>query len=116
MKPALILLLIAGLTATSAHAECRRGGVEWIVGGPAPFDCGTQVAAAPASRDVGARPKVGVAQQRARDDERFNILAQELAQEERLLPRAADADSARRIRENIAALKREMARLGTPAR
>jgi len=112
MKPALALLLAAGV-ATAAHADCRRGGVEWIVGGPVQVDCDAKAPAA-GGRDGGAHLKVAATQQRARDDERLGILAQELAQEERRLPQAPDADSAMRIRDNIAALKREIARLPRP--
>lgn len=111
MKPALLLLLLLAVPGL-ALAECRRDGVEWIVGGPAPFDCGTKPSAAPADRAADTRLKVSAASQRQRDEERLSILAQELAQEERQLPRATDADSALRTRDNIAALKREIARLG----
>lgn len=113
MKPGLALLLLAGCVATSAQAGCRRAGVEWIVGGPAPFDCEAPPSPAPAGD---AKAKVSAASQRQRDEERLGILKQELEQEERQLPRAPDADSALRTRDNIAALKREMARLGSPAR
>lgn len=112
MKTLLVLLWVAGL-ASSAEAACRRAGVEWIVGGPAPVDCDTPVrAAAPAD----ARPKVSPASQRQRDEERLSILAQELAQEERQLARPADAATALRTRDNIAALKREIARMNASAR
>ena len=116
MKPGLILLLLAGCVATSAQAACRRAGVEWIVGGPAQVDCDAQANAATTERTADTKLKVSAASQRQRDEERLSILAQELAQEERQLPRAPDADSALRTRDNIAALKREIARLGGVAR
>lgn len=117
MKPALLLLLAATCVAAPAWADCRRGGVEWIVGGPVPFDCealSRKPAAAPVMAE--ASHKIDPARQRQLDDERRGILARELAQEESRLPRAGDADSALRIRDNIAALRRELARLDGPPR
>jgi hypothetical protein len=117
MTPRLVIacLLSAGaVAATGAQADCRRGGVEWIVGGPVQPECDARQLPV-AVRDGAAHFKVAAGQQRSRDDERLGILAQELADEERRLPQARDADSALRIRDNIAALKREIARLsGTP--
>lgn len=116
MRPALALLLLAACLASAARADCRRNGVEWIVGGPAPFACEAQAPLA-APEPAAARPRVSPSDQQARDLERRRILAQELAQEEeRLLLRKADADSALRIRDNIAALRREMARLEPSSR
>ncbi|MEO6279421.1 hypothetical protein [Roseateles sp.] len=107
------MLLLAVFLGGAAQADCRRNGVEWIVGGPSPFDC---EAPAPVAVAAAARPRVSAADQRARDQERGEILAQELAQEERLLLRNADAANALRIRDNIAALRREMARLEPTSR
>jgi hypothetical protein len=117
MRPRLVIACLLAVAAAAAQADCRRGGVEWIVGGPAPFDCET-LARKPAAGPVmtPAAHKIDPARQRLLDDERRGILARELAEEESRLPRAADADSALRIRDNIAALKREMARLAPPAR
>ncbi|MFG6412617.1 hypothetical protein ACG02S_01755 [Roseateles sp. DC23W] len=117
MKPLFALLLAAGV-ATTAQAGCRRGGVEWIVGGTAPVDCDQPTA----ERGAEVRPRaatastISTASQRQRDQERRLILVQELAQEEQRLPRSADADSALRTRDNIAALKRELARLNVAQR
>ncbi len=106
MKPLLALLLAAGV-ATTAQAGCHRAGVEWIIGGPAPVDCDTSPVV---DRAATTKPKVSVSSQRQRDEERLGILAQELAQEERQLRNSTDAASALRTRDNIAALKREIAR------
>lgn len=114
MRPALACLLLAVSLDGAAQADCRRNGVEWIVGGPSSFDCDARAPAAPAA--AAARPRVSPTDQRARDQGRREILAQELAQEERSLLRTADAVSALRIRDNIAALRREMARLEPTAR
>jgi hypothetical protein len=114
MKLVLALLLMGSVIPT-AQAGCRRAGVEWIVGGPAPVDCDAPATAANTTAGD-ARLKVSPASQRQRDEERQRILAQELAQEERQLPRALDADSVLRTRDNIAALKREMARLNVATR
>lgn len=115
MRPALACLLLAVSLDGAAQTDCRRNGVEWIVGGPSPFDCDARApAAAPAA--AAARPRVSPDDQLARDQGRREILAQELAQEERSLLRTADAASALRIRDNIAALRREMARMGPTSR
>jgi hypothetical protein len=115
--------VLAGTTwATPASAAeptvCRTGGVEMILGGSAASPCQTP-ARAPSTRPSPAHGTLQVSTrlQAARDDERRRILASELQQElaglARLQAAAPDDAPARlRVKDNIAALQRELA--GTP--
>ncbi|MFZ5549832.1 MAG: hypothetical protein ACOZJX_14160 [Pseudomonadota bacterium] len=127
-------LLVAGtLLATAACAAaaantpvCRRGGVEWIVGG-ASGDAGTcdaptaRASTTPTTAPNGPVPGAAAAAPRWRDSdgaaERRQILEQELRQEQATLAAAqrhgaaADVALLGRTRANIAALQSELARL-----
>lgn len=120
-------LLGAAACAVAANPSvCRRGGVEWIVGGPSAdtsaCDASSARAApgpAPASNGVSSptrwRDGDGAA-------ERRQILEQELRQEQAALAAAqrpgaaADAAALGRTRANITALQGELARLPPASR
>lgn len=112
-----MLAAATGATAAANPPVCRRGGVEWIVGGPS-ADAGACDAAPTRSAPApsGAAPTT-----RWRDGdgaaERRQILEQELRQEQASLATAlrqgaaADAAALGRTRANITALQGELARL-----
>jgi hypothetical protein len=117
----LTLALTGQAAAGTGSAVCRRGGVEWIVGGREAPQAGCEAAAAP-------RPAAAVGgtatTERWRDSdgasERRRILEDELRREQSALAQAlsqgpaVDAAALGRTRANIAALQAELARL--PAR
>ncbi|MGM9487655.1 hypothetical protein [Ideonella sp. YS5] len=108
------------MAAGTDAAVCRRGGVEWIVGGREAPQPGCEAAPAPRVGPSGTPPAA-----RWRDSdgasERRRILEDELRHEQSLLAQAlsqgpgADAAALGRTRANIAALQAELARV-PPAR
>jgi len=108
------------IAAGTDTAVCRRGGVEWIVGGREAPQAACE--AAPASR-VSSGGTAPAARWRDSDgaSERRRILEDELRHEQSMLAQAlsqgpgADAAALGRTRANIAALQAELARV-PPAR
>lgn len=116
------VLLGAAACATAANPPvCRRGGVEWIVGGPAADAGACDAATARATPGPAAASTSAAPSARWRDGdgaaERRQILEQELRQEQAALNAAqrpgatADAAALGRTRANITALQGELARL-----
>jgi hypothetical protein len=121
---ALAALLAGQAAATGAGAPvCRRGGVEWIVGGREAAQPGCEAAPAAKASAVANAGASGAAPSavRWRDSdgasERRRILEDELRHEQAALAQAlsqgpaADAAALGRTRANIAALQGELARL-----
>lgn len=122
-----LLAAAAGAAAAANTPVCRRGGVEWIVGG-ASGDAGScdaptarTTATTPTTAPNGPVQGAAAAAPRWRDSdgaaERRQILEQELRQEQATLAAAqrqgaaADVALLGRTRANIAALQGELARL-----
>jgi hypothetical protein len=104
-------------SADRSFTPCRSSGVEMIVGGaPEPTGCPNERQPAP-SASVARDARVGAGAQRLRDDDRRAILLQEVARERDEQSRLAAAPSSdanrqalERVRTNLAALQRELAR------
>lgn len=120
-------LLGAAACAVAANPSvCRRGGVEWIVGGPSADAGACDATAARATPGPVAASTSSSPSARWRDGdgaaERRQILEQELRQEQAALAAAqrpgaaADAAALGRTRANITALQGELARLPPASR
>ena len=115
--------VVAVPSPAAAEWRCQRDGVELLVGG-AVSRCArpaetNHMGSAPAGANVEGTPqrsgqaKVSRAAQAVRDRDRRQILEAELARERETARRAlTDAEAQRRAQANMAALQREIARLG----
>lgn len=117
--PAVGAVLAGPAAAAGAEgAVCRRGGVEWIVGGrQAPQAACDTVPAAKAGSGGGAQASTARWRDSDGASERRRILEDELRHEQATLAQAlsqgpaADSAALGRTRANIAALQGELARL-----